>query len=101
MDMTTSKALVKAPIRWESIHTWPEDQFVSLDIFVCGDCDPWLAVPVLEQWFKPTKSVVEQHLRGRSPAARIDSATKSTIIKPETTSFKWVHSQSADLMGVK
>ena len=48
----------------ESIHTWPEAQFVSLDIFVCGKCDPYLAVPVLQQWFLPARSSVKMEMRG-------------------------------------
>ena len=48
----------------ESIHTWPESKFVSLDIFVCGNCDPHLAVPILQQWFKPAYSSIKMELRG-------------------------------------
>lgn len=50
----------------ESIHTWPEEGFVSLDIFVCGNCDPHQAVTILENWFQPTKSVVRMEIRGAS-----------------------------------
>lgn len=49
-----------------SIHTWPEENFVSLDIFVCGTCDPNLAVPELQKWFKPQKSIINMHIRGKS-----------------------------------
>lgn len=48
----------------ESIHTWPEEEFVSLDIFVCGDCDPYLALPVLRDWFQPSHSSVKLEVRG-------------------------------------
>lgn len=51
-----------------SIHTWPELGFVSLDIFVCGDCDPHQAVPLLHQWFKPQRREVTAHRRGIMPA---------------------------------
>ena len=30
-----------------SIHTWPERDYAALDIFVCGDCDPYKAIPHL------------------------------------------------------
>lgn len=48
----------------ESIHTWPEERFVSLDIFVCGDCDPYKAVPILKEWFKPSKTNIKLEIRG-------------------------------------
>lgn len=41
-----------------SIHTWPERDFAALDIFVCGDCDPHLAIPVIQAAFEDRKSVV-------------------------------------------
>ena len=34
-----------------SIHTWPERDFAAIDIFVCGACDPYKAVPVLRRAF--------------------------------------------------
>lgn len=51
----------------ESVHTWPEENFVSLDIFVCGDCDPHLAVPLLEDWFKPARTTLNMKIRGLAP----------------------------------
>jgi len=48
----------------ESIHTWPEEHFVSLDIFVCGSCDPHMAVPILQKWFKPNRSSIKMEMRG-------------------------------------
>lgn len=86
----------------ESIHTWPEDQFVSLDIFVCGDCDPWKAVPVLQQWFKPQRSMVEQHTRGARPAeSTIDIPHPSSTIKQVNSPFVWVNSHSDQLITAK
>ena len=26
-----------------AIHTWPEYKFASLDIYICGNIDPWVA----------------------------------------------------------
>ena len=39
-----------------SIHTWPEEQFAAIDIFMCGTCDPNKSIPIIEKYFKP-KSV--------------------------------------------
>mgnify|MGYP003652226969 CR=1 FL=1 len=54
-----------------SLHTWPEIGFVSLDIFVCGDCDPYLAVPGLLEWFQPQRHNVTEHCRGVMPAIAV------------------------------
>jgi len=47
-----------------SIHTWPERGFAALDIFMCGRCDPRLALPVLERRLAPSASRVSAHPRG-------------------------------------
>jgi S-adenosylmethionine decarboxylase len=58
----------------ESIHTWPEAGFISLDIFVCGQCDPYKALPVLEGWFKPARTAIKLEKRGicSVPSSLID-----------------------------
>lgn len=39
-----------------SIHTWPERGYAAVDVFMCGDCDPRLTVPVLEAAFRPERT---------------------------------------------
>jgi S-adenosylmethionine decarboxylase len=51
-----------------SIHTWPETGFAALDIFVCGRCEPSLAIPVLVRHFAPAAMSVGKHPRGRPSA---------------------------------
>ncbi len=34
-----------------SIHTWPERDFASIDIFMCGACDPYDSLPALKAAF--------------------------------------------------
>ena len=48
-----------------SIHTWPENGYAALDVFMCGDADPQKAVPVLERAFRPERIAVNEVLRGR------------------------------------
>lgn len=47
-----------------SIHTWPERAYAALDIFVCGDCDPHAAIPVLRRAWRPEEVVISEHRRG-------------------------------------
>lgn len=47
-----------------SIHTWPECGYAALDVFVCGECDPTKAVPVLKAAFNPGRVQVSEHKRG-------------------------------------
>ena len=47
-----------------SIHTWPERNFAAVDIFMCGACDPRLAVPVLRRAFRPGTVKLTEHRRG-------------------------------------
>ncbi len=48
-----------------SIHTWPERAYAAIDVFMCGDCDPHLSVPVLENAFRPGRMEVSEHKRGK------------------------------------
>ena len=49
-----------------SVHTWPEDCFVSVDIFTCGEeMDAEVAIEVLTRGFRAARVDVKVHLRGR------------------------------------
>ncbi|WP_422474976.1 adenosylmethionine decarboxylase [Endozoicomonas sp. ALB032] len=48
-----------------SVHTWPERDFAAFDIFVCGDAQPGLAIPVLKAAFNPDSVNMVEHLRGQ------------------------------------
>jgi S-adenosylmethionine decarboxylase len=47
-----------------SIHTWPENGYAALDVFVCGDCYPYKAIPVLRRAFLPSNIQVSEIKRG-------------------------------------
>ena len=47
-----------------SIHTWPERNFAAIDIFMCGECDPHLTVPLLREAFSPGRVELSEQRRG-------------------------------------
>ena len=53
-----------------SIHSWPEAEYAALDVFMCGSCCPHATIDVLKSAFKPTKTVVKEHLRAGIMAER-------------------------------
>ena len=48
-----------------SIHSWPEYGYAALDVFMCGETEPHLAVEVLRRAFKPERVEVAEHRRGK------------------------------------
>ena len=47
-----------------SIHSWPEADYAALDVFMCGEAKPHLAIEVLREEFSARDVVVKTHLRG-------------------------------------
>jgi S-adenosylmethionine decarboxylase len=47
-----------------SIHTWPERAFASIDIFMCGACDPYDSLPALQAAFSPETVNLNEQRRG-------------------------------------
>jgi len=47
-----------------SIHTWPENGYAALDVFMCGDCNPYKGIPVLKEAFAPGNVQLTEHKRG-------------------------------------
>lgn len=48
-----------------SIHTWPERDFAAVDIFMCGECNPHDAIPILQGAFSPSRMDIDEQRRGR------------------------------------
>lgn len=49
-----------------SIHTWPESHFAAVDIFMCGNCDPELALAPIKKYLRPKSVDVREFDRGTS-----------------------------------
>lgn len=47
-----------------SVHFWSDEKFSAFDVFVCGNCDPTLAVPYIRDLFQPTKLETKLEKRG-------------------------------------
>jgi S-adenosylmethionine decarboxylase proenzyme, Bacillus form len=50
-----------------SIHTWPERDYAAIDLFMCGHCDPYKAVPVLKRHLEPEWILLNEQKRGLMP----------------------------------
>ena len=48
-----------------TIHTWPDQGYAAVDIFMCGECNPHDALSVLRGRFFATSLEVTEHQRGR------------------------------------
>lgn len=48
-----------------SIHTWPENAYVAIDVFMCGAADPQKSLSVLNAYFQPGNTEVHQIQRGQ------------------------------------
>ena len=47
-----------------SVHTWPELGFAAFDVFMCGNCEPNRALPVLRRVFRPDREQIDEQKRG-------------------------------------
>ena len=53
-----------------AVHTWPERKFAAFDIFMCGRCDAYDAIPALRAAFAPARERVDEARRGRDLASQ-------------------------------
>ena len=47
-----------------SIHTWPERGYAAIDLFMCGNCNPYMAIPVMKQALLPGQVQLAEQRRG-------------------------------------
>ncbi len=57
-----------------AIHTYPELEYLALDIFSCGETDPWDVLERLRQQLRPRDARVRCHPRGPLPAAAVENS---------------------------
>ena len=57
-----------------AFHSWPEQDYASIDLFTCGQTDAGSAVKVLRARFAPASMGVVEHKRGLrdTPAASVE-----------------------------
>jgi len=48
-----------------SIHTWPENGYAALDVFMCGDADPHKTIDIFKTAFEPDELRCNEILRGK------------------------------------
>lgn len=48
-----------------SVHTWPERKYAALDMFMCGNTQPELAIPILGEIFLTRRIEVRTIQRGQ------------------------------------
>ena len=51
-----------------SIHSWPDQGYAALDVFMSGEADPQRAVSVLTEAFGAARAIVKTHTRGEAPS---------------------------------
>ncbi len=47
-----------------SVHTWPEYKYAALDVFVCGDVNPYKSIAVLKKGFETNNVQIAELKRG-------------------------------------
>ena len=50
-----------------TVHTWPERDYAAIDIFMCGDTQPELTIPVFKNAFGANHADVSKIQRGTPP----------------------------------
>jgi S-adenosylmethionine decarboxylase len=67
-----------------SIHSWPDQGYAALDVFMSGEADPQRAVSVLTEAFGAARAIVKTHTRGEAPSKAATGKTGAKAGKAPT-----------------
>lgn len=56
--------LAESHVTYHSFFSEGEGNYLSLDVYVCGNCDPYKAIPVFETYFQPDDIKIKMEYRG-------------------------------------
>lgn len=51
-------------ISWHSWFGKNEGDYLSLDVYLCGNCDPEKSIPIFKKYFKPLETIEKIETRG-------------------------------------
>jgi len=63
-----------------SIHTWPEHNYIALDVFTCGTSDTQLVVDKLVEYFNPKNKKIYYLERGQLSHNKIKTSLSTDDI---------------------
>jgi S-adenosylmethionine decarboxylase len=64
-----------------SVHTWPENGYVAVDIYTCGGLDPRIGFNLLRERFGATSCRVQEIIRGLPDEVDADSTLQAQDVQ--------------------
>lgn len=74
-----------------SYHSYPEYGYIAVDFFTCGDCNPEIAVEILDEGLAGKRGYTNYIDRGQIEQARNESPWLSQITSVEINGYKGMH----------